>query len=128
MSNPAAGNSPLKSTRHTFSWLPLGLALMCTVALYAQALYFEFVYDDLGQIVSNPQIKSWTRALWYFRTHVWAQVSRRAMYYRPVYMLWLTANFKLFGLNPFYWHLAVIGLHLVCCVLVYLLVFRLAKD
>ena len=110
------------------AWLLPGIALLCAAAIYAQAAFFQFVYDDLGQIVLNPQIKSWTLAFSYFKTHVWAQSSGIAMYYRPAFMLWLTANYKLFGLNPLYWHLAVIGLHLACCLLVYFLVWRLTQD
>ncbi len=109
-------------------WLLPGFALVCAAAVYAQAAFYQFVYDDLAQIVYNPQIKSWKLALSYFRSHVWSQTNGLAMYYRPVFMLWLTANYKLFGLHPFYWHLAAIGLHLVCCVLVYFLVWRLTED
>jgi hypothetical protein len=109
-------------------WLLPGIALLCAAAIYAQAALFQFVYDDLGQIVLNPQIKSWTLAFSYFKTHVWAQSSGIALYYRPAFMLWLTANYKLFGLNPLYWHLVVIWLHLACCVLVYFFVWRLTED
>ena len=109
-------------------WLALGATLMVTAAVYVQAVFFEFVYDDLGQIVSNRQIKSWALVLGYFKSHVWAQSSNMAMYYRPVFMLWLTANYKLFGLHPAYWHLAVIGLHLLFCVLMCFLLWRLTKD
>lgn len=109
-------------------WLLPLVPLLCAIAVYAQAAFFQFVYDDLGQIVYNPQIKSWKLALSYFKTHVWSQSSHIALYYRPAFMLWLTANYKLFGLHPIYWHLAAIGLHLVCCVLVFLLAWRLTGD
>jgi len=95
----------------------LAVSLLVTAAVYAQAVFFEFVYDDLGQVVYNPQIKSWALALSYFKSHVWSQSSNIALYYRPVFMLWLTLNYKLFGLNPLYWHFVAIGLHLVCCLL-----------
>src|SRR5579871_3027723 len=96
--------------RGVLFWLILGLSLLGTAVVYAQSALFEFVYDDLGQIVYNPQIKSWALGLTYFKSHVWAQSSGIALYYRPAFMLWLTANYKLFGLNPLYWHLGVIGL------------------
>jgi tetratricopeptide (TPR) repeat protein len=109
------------------NWLVL-VGILSALAVYAQAAYFEFVYDDLSQIVQNPQIKSWSASLTYFRTHAWGHTHGLALYYRPVYMLWLTANYKLFGLNPFYWHVAVIALHIVCCVLVFLFVRRLTAN
>ena len=103
-------------------------SLLITAAVYSRAVFFDFVYDDFGQIVYNPQIKSWTLALSYFKSHVWAQSSSVSLYYRPAFMLWLAANYKLFGLNPLFWHLAVIALHVLCCILVYFLVWRLTED
>lgn len=128
MPSPATSDSRFSRARAPLYWLVLGVSLLVTAAVYAQAAFFEFVYDDFGQIVYNPQIKSWTLALSYFRSHVWAQSSGVAMYYRPAFMLWLTANYKLFGLNPMLWHLAAIGLYLVCCVLLYFFVWRLTED
>lgn len=128
MPNPAAGANPLARARIPVQLLYLSAALLVTAGVYVQAVFFEFVYDDFGQIVYNPQIKSWTLAMSYFKSHVWAQSSNIALYYRPVFMLWLTANYKLFGLNPLYWHLAAIGLHLFCCILMYFFVLRLTQD
>ena len=117
-----------RAIRIPVKWLPLCAALLVTAAVYARAIFFEFAYDDFGQIVYNPQIKSWARAFTYFQSHVWAQSSNIALYYRPVFMLWLTANYKLFGLNPLYWHLAAVALHLLCCILLYIFVIRLTQD
>ena len=119
---------PRMSHRIPLRRLAVIASLLITAAVYARAVYFEFVYDDFGQIVYNPQIKSWSLAFSYFKSHVWAQSSSVVLYYRPAFMLWLTANYKLFGLNPLYWHLAVIALHVLCCVLVYVFVLRLTGD
>jgi hypothetical protein len=125
---PAPNDGPVKLTCVVLRWLVLAVSLSVTATVYARALFFEFAYDDFGQIVYNQRIKSWMLALTYFKTHVWAQSSAVALYYRPVFMLWLAANYKLFGLNPLYWHLAVIGIHLVCCVLLNFFVWRLTED
>jgi hypothetical protein len=127
MPNPVINESPpIRARSHQY--LLFALPLLCAAGVYAQAVFFQFVYDDLGQILYNPLIKSWPLALSYFKTHVWAQTSSISLYYRPAFMLWLTANYRLFGPNPVYWHLALIGLHILCCVLVYLFVWRLTKD
>ena len=128
MQNPATNNRPLLPNLSVVHWPALGATLILIAVVYARAAYFEFSYDDFGQIVYNPQIKSWTLALSYFKSHVWSQASGIALYYRPVFMLWLTANYKVFGLNPIFWHLSVIGLHLLCCVLVYFFVWHLTED
>jgi tetratricopeptide (TPR) repeat protein len=102
--------------------------LLITATFYLQAAFFDFVYDDFGQIVYNPGIKSWHLALGYFSSHVWAQTGGLALYYRPVFMLWLTANYRLFHLDPLYWHLAAIALHVLSCLLLYLFARRLTGD
>jgi hypothetical protein len=106
----------------------LSAALLITACAYLQTTFFEFAYDDLPQIVYNPRIKSWDLALGYFTSDVWAQVGGLPVYYRPVFMLWLRANHALFGLNPVYWHLATLALHLLCCLLLYFFVCRLTED
>lgn len=106
----------------------LSAVLLLTASVYLRAVFFEFVYDDFGQILYNPQIKSWLLALGYFKSHVWAHTNAPALYYRPVFMLWLAAQYKLFGLNPALWHLTVIALHILCCVLLYFFIFRLTED
>src|SRR5580658_10404969 len=80
--------------------LALCVALLVTAAVYLQAAFFQFVYDDFGQIVYNPKIKSWSLALTYFRSHVWSQSMDLALYYRPLYMIWLRVNHAMFGLEP----------------------------
>jgi protein O-mannosyl-transferase len=102
--------------------------LLVTAAVYVQSIAYDFVYDDLGQIVYNPKIKSWNLALTYFTSHVWSQDSSLALYYRPFYMLWLRVNYALFGLHASYWHLAAIGAHLLVCLLLYGFAWRLTRD
>src|SRR5262245_27804165 len=114
--------------RIPFYRVALSAALLVTTAAYLQTTFFEFAYDDLPQIVYNPRIKSWDFALGYFTSHVWAQIGGLAVYYRPVFMLWLRANHALFGLNPLYWHLATLTLHLLFCLLLYFFSCRLTGD
>jgi len=108
--------------------LALLAALLVTAAVYFQTIFFQFVYDDFGQIVYNPKIKSWHLALTYFRSHVWSQSMDLGLYYRPLYMLWLRGNDAVFGLDPMYWHLTTIAMHLIVCLLLYLFVRRLVHD
>lgn len=108
--------------------LLLCTALLVTAGACLRSVVFEFAYDDLNQIVYNPGIQSWRLALEYFRTHVWAQTGGMAIYYRPIYMLWLAANHALFGEAPAYWHAGAVGLHLLCCLLLYFFSVRLTGD
>ena len=118
----------MQRTRIPLNRLALGAALLITTAVYLQAVFFDFVYDDFAQIVYNPRIKSWHLALSYFTSHIWVQTGSLALYYRPVFMLWLRANHALFGLDPLWWHILVIVLHLGACCLLYIFSRRLTQD
>src|SRR5437899_23785 len=90
----------------------LAAVLLITALAYARSVVFEFAYDDFGQIVFNPRIQFWKLAWSNFTSHVWAHTGDLPLYYRPVFMMWLTVNYSLFGLKPLLWHLAAIALHL----------------
>jgi len=109
-------------------WLALSAALLITAATYLQSAFFEFVYDDFGQIVYNPKIKSLRLTLTYFTSNVWSQITDIGLYYRPLYMVWLRVNHAFFGLEPLYWHLTAITLHLLVCLLLYFFVYRLTQS
>ena len=111
-------------------WLPPTLALLAAAAAYSVTLSFEFVYDDNQQIIINPLVQSWTYLPSYFVTDVWSQwgIFAHSVYYRPAFLTWLLLNFKLFGLNPVWWHLTTLSAHLVATWLVYLLTRRITAD
>ncbi len=108
----------------------IAAVLLLTFMAYFSTLGYEFVYDDQGQIVENSFIKSWSSAPQYFTKHVWSHVhpDQSGNYYRPVFLLWLLINRTLFGLSSFLWHFAVIAVHLLVTLLVYMLARRLVKD
>jgi len=106
----------------------LAAVLLATAAAYLWTLQFGFVYDDLGQIVSNPLVQSWRYLPMYFRGNVWMQQSPLGNYYRPVFLAWLLLNHTIFGLHPMFWHLTNILAHLGATALVYLLALRLTRE
>lgn len=106
------------------------LALVLTLLTYIGCLRFEFVYDDLSQIVGNPHVQSWRYVPSYFTEQVWGHryPGQPGDYYRPFFLLWLLLDYTLFGLRPGGWHGSVLLLHLLTTGLVYLLACRLTKD
>jgi protein O-mannosyl-transferase len=106
------------------------LVLLSTGLLYVSCLRYEFVYDDNSQIVLNPAITSTSHISEYFSNHVWANIlpDAPANYYRPIFLLWLLINYKLFGLSPAGWHATNILVHLVATWLVFVLARRLTAD
>lgn len=111
------------------SSLPV-LVLVLTFFTYAGTLGFEFVYDDVTQIVKNYRIQEWSYFPDYFVSHIWVHrdPGQNGNYYRPVFLIWLLINYKLFGLNPWSWHLTTVLTHLVATLGVFLLAERLTKD
>lgn len=108
------------------NWVLLAnlLVLLATFAAYAPSLRFNFAYDDFPVIVYNERIHSAKFMGDYFTQEVWGNSSERVSnLYRPLFLGWLLANYKLFGLAPEGWHLTGILLHLVAT----WLVFRLAR-
>lgn len=102
------------------------LVLLLTAAIYLPVLSFGFVSDDAGQIVESQPHYAWSAIPSYFSNDVWNYVSvQKTNYYRPVFLLWLLLNSKLFGLDPALWHVAAVGLHLGVTLLLYLLALRL---
>src|SRR5216684_7840806 len=103
----------------------LAVALLLTVVAYIGTLRFDFVFDDVPQIVENAQLRSWHSVPGFFSHHLWAEVApnQTGNFYRPLFLFWLLLNFKLFGLHPVGWHTATIAMH----ALVTWLVFRLAR-
>lgn len=110
--------------------LLLGFALALTLVVYSETPKFQFVHDDLGQIIANPAVHSWRYVPRYFTEHVWAQVYPGTMgnYYRPVFLLWLRVNYLVFGAHAWGWHLTSVLAHVVVTLLVYFLAARIAGD
>jgi Flp pilus assembly protein TadD len=109
--------------------LIVAVVLVTTLATYIGTLWYNFVYDDDGQILGNSYIQFWRHVPLYFISHVWAQLVPRANgnYYRPVFLLWLRLNDAWFGLRPEGWHAAAIAMHLLATFLVYLVARKLTK-
>ncbi len=122
--------APAESPGHFPVKLALALTLCLTFLAYCRTLAFGFVYDDRGQIVNNPYLRSWHYVGRFFTSQVWSFNDPSAVgnYYRPVFLLWLLVNRMVFGLHPLFWHLANILLHVAVTALAFVIVRELARD
>lgn len=112
--------------RDEWKWL-LILAVVC-VALYANSLGGEFVYDDTRQLVRNPLIqqnaligKALTSDVWAFKGDGTQTASN---YWRPTFTAWNIICFRLFGASPTGWHVASLLLHIGVTLLAFALLRR----
>jgi tetratricopeptide (TPR) repeat protein len=87
------------------------------------------VSDDVGQIVQSQSRYTWSAVPGYFGSDVWNFIiPGKTDYYRPVFLLWMMLNSKLFGLNTELLHAAALGLHLAATLLLYFLALRLTGN
>jgi Flp pilus assembly protein TadD len=108
----------------------LGVILLAALGVYIGALRYQFAYDDHDQIVTNAAVHSWSFIRHYFVSDVWphSDPQETSNLYRPVFLLWMLLNYKLWGPNPIGFHLTSILAHLLATLLVYFVVRRIAKD
>ena len=110
--------------------LLLLVALVGTLAAYLNGMQYPFVYDDPYQIVNNDAVHSWQFIPRYFTSDVWPHTDSfvGGSYYRPIFQMWLLLNYKIGGLNPVWWHVTSLILHLLVTASVFTLATRLVND
>ena len=106
------------------------ILILLSFVVYSNIFHNEFVWDDIDQIVRNDAIKDWGYVPQYFTTDLWQMTSRRdaSGYYRPFFLLTLLVQYKIFGLQPWGYHLVSIMLHATCAVLLYFLLMTCFKE
>lgn len=105
--------------------------LMVTIFIvYGNALFNDFVHDDNYLIVKNPYIKDFRHFKDILTSDVTVTSPYRSSsgYYRPLSMAYLMLAYKMWGLNPFGFHLQSILLHVLCAYLVFLIVQNIVTD
>ena len=113
----------------TPGWLAPALLLLATVAVYSRTAGFQFVFDDTMFIVSNPFVHSASNIPRFFTEPVWSGIAiAQKNYYRPVFLLWVLANYSAFGGHPAPWHVTALLLHLINVWMIYLLALRLTRE
>jgi hypothetical protein len=104
-------------------WLAWVLLLAIAWALYADSLFYNFVWDDWYYIKDNPLAREWSlaglKAIW---------TSTHLGHYAPVTITVLAYLRHLFGLDPHGFHLAQLIVHSGCIVLVYFLLRKLESG
>ena len=97
-------------------------AVVAAVAFgsHANTLLNDVVYDDLYLTLKNPWIREWTNIPKLLFSPLWSfEFDAPQSYYRPVVHLLYMADYYLFGLEPWGFHLSRVALHTVSSVLVF---------
>lgn len=97
--------------------------------IYANSLFNSFIWDDYSLVVNNQLIRSFDYIKRIFKANLYNELRgvRATDFYRPVQNLTYTLDYRFFGLNPFGYHLSNILFHILNALLVYCLIFIMAK-
>ncbi len=102
----------------TNRWMVALLVVALTFTAYSFALYGSFkTMDDESSIVNNERIKDFSRIGEIFTTSFFGDKT----YYRPLVLVSYMIEYHFFGLNPFYYYLTNILLHIAAAWIVFLI-------
>ncbi len=108
--------------------LPL-LVFLAPLIVYSVTLTAGFVYDDNVQVLTNPWIRDPGRIPELFVSSTMSFLrGQTANTYRPVFYIIYMAEYRLFGLSPWGWHLVNLLLHSLNALVVYRLAALLIRD
>lgn len=99
--------------------LPVALLALLCLIVYYNSLSNGFVYDDFGVIVENKYISQPGRLLGALFSPSYYKFAGLEASYRPVATLSYFLIYAVAKLNPFYYHLASLILHILNTLLVY---------
>lgn len=114
----------------------IALLSLLVFAVYSHALTYEFVFDDNLIIVNNPFVTGPMDLKKIFSAAYWAaigidkypQQNLINQYYRPLLTLAFAVEWRIFGDNPWGFHLVNILFHIFNTALAYLIARRLTGD
>lgn len=95
----------------------IAATLLVTVAVYAKGLFGSFVFDDFGNLVDNPAVRALDGSA--FRWLALALSSNSGVLRRPLSMLSLGLDYRLFGLSPLAFKCTNLAIHLLNGMLIF---------
>ena len=94
--------------------LPALLVGGAAFILYARTLFYPFLnWDDPDYVINNPWIRSWS---WENLTNIFTKPY--AANFLPIHLLSYTLDYRIWGLDPFGYHMQSIILHSINTILV----------
>lgn len=103
--------------------LPFVIIAALSFALYSNTLLNDFLYDDVFQILNNKWITDIRYIPDILFTKTWGFNTDHPLsnYYRPMMHLVFMAEYHIFGLEPWGWHLVNIIFHTMNGLMVYII-------
>ena len=112
------------------SFLAILIIIIVSCAVYATTLFNGFVYDDVPQVLENLWIIELANIPRIFASSAWSFMGDGASYhyYRPMMHTIYAFEYQLFTLNPLYYHLVNILIHVLNSVMVFGVAFLLLNK
>ncbi|MDO8602961.1 MAG: tetratricopeptide repeat protein [Candidatus Omnitrophota bacterium] len=98
------------------------------VIVFSSSLKNNFAWDDKFLIVNNPNIKDLACIPKIFNNQLYEGDGMHSNFYRPIQLLSFMADYRIWKLNPFGYHLTSLLLHIFNSALVYLIVFAISLS
>ncbi|MEK7845777.1 MAG: tetratricopeptide repeat protein [Nitrospinota bacterium] len=111
--------------KHLYNAKSVNIVIIIIVSfgVYANTLLNGFVYDDREQILKNPWITDFQYIPDILFSPSWSFLEQykhiKTNYYRPTMHLIYMAEYHIFGLKPWGWHLVNIVFHIINSLLVF---------
>ena len=95
------------------------IIIIVGIIVFFNMLFNGFVLDDLFQIVNNENIKS---NIFYYFTH------EIGPYYRPLMLTTFSIFYKIFGIQPFFFHFWQLTIHILNTILLFIFLSEFFKK
>jgi tetratricopeptide (TPR) repeat protein len=98
--------------------------------VYLNTFGADFTYDDIGIIKENAQIRALSNVPDLFTTSYWGELdqSLNRSLYRPITVTTYALQYSVSGLNPRWYHIVNVLLHVLASVLLFFVVRELFRD
>ena len=104
------------------------VVFIIAIAVYANTLKGDFIWDDEYLILKNSQVKSFKHFGNVFSTYVGYGSENINNFYRPIQEISNMIDYAIWGEKPFGFHLTNIILHALVSVMVFIFLFCLTKN
>ena len=124
---------PTQACSHRKTILGLALISFAVLLTYGNTLKNGFIQDDKAEILQNPLVRDFSHIPDIFSSAAWTFGSvgpyqLGSSYYRPIQYLSYAALYRLFGAEPWGYHLYKLLSHLAVCCLFFWIVWRSWQD
>jgi len=119
--------------KRKFIAISVSFITLLGLAVYFNSLNGEFIWDDLAFVERNEFIKDWGNASKLFSKDASKSLSPdgggvKYNFYRPLHILTLMADYSLWGLNTFGYHLTNAIFHILAALLIFWFITILFDD